>query len=162
MEKLRERIQTPPSPISRAEAAQCGLLRFYTGKPCRAGHVVERYVGNKHCVACNAEKTRLRERQRGLLDPSYRMFRNVQRRSRQVLQRHASASRAIGCDHETLRDHIAKLFTDGMHWGNYGQWEVDHIKPLSAGKTLKELVWLCRRANLQPLWKRDNLQKGGA
>ena len=55
-------------PISRAEAAQCGLSRFYTGKSCRAGHVAERYVGNRQCVVCNAEKTRLRERRKDLLD----------------------------------------------------------------------------------------------
>ena len=162
MEKLRERIRQSPSPISPAEAAECGLSRFYTGKLCKYGHVAERYVSNRHCVACNAEKTRLREREKGQRDPSYRMFRNVQRRSRQVLPSGVSAADAIGCDHETLRDHISRLFTVGMHWGNYPQWEVDHIEPLSAGRTLRELVWLCRWANLQPLWKRDNLQKGGA
>ena len=154
----RQRIQ----PISREEAAECGLFRFYTGKSCRAGHVAERYVGNRQCVVCNAEKTRLRERRKGLLDPSYRMFRNVQRRSRQALLGRASASRAVGCDHETLRDHIARLFTVGMCWANYGQWEIDHITPLSAGRTLREIIWLCRWANLQPLWKRDNQMKGGA
>ncbi len=162
MEKLQERIRRSPSPISRAEAAQCGLSRFYTGKPCRAGHVAERYVGNKHCVACNAEKSRLRERQRGLQDPSYRMYRSVQRRSGQALLGRASASRAIGCDHPALRDQIERQFTEGMCWKNYGQWEVDHIIPLSAGRTLRDLVWLCRSANLQPMWKRDNQQKGGA
>ncbi len=151
-----------PSPISRAEAAECGLSRFYTGKPCRAGHVAERYVGNKHCVACNAEKTRLRERQRGLLDPSYRMFRSVQRRSGQVLLGRVRASLAVDCDHQFLRDYIERKFTEGMCWGNYGQWEVDHKDPLSAGRTLRELVGLCRWPNLQPLWKRDNQMKGGA
>ncbi len=162
MEKLRERIRQSPSPISPAEAAECGLSRFYTGKPCKYGHVTERYVRNRNCVVCNAENSRLRERERGQRDPSYRMFRSVQRRSRQALQRRASASRAIGCDHPTLRTHIARLFTDGMHWENYGQWEIDHIIPLSAGRTLREIIWLCRWANLQPLWKRDNQQKGGA
>ena len=157
-----DNLTRPQTPISRAEAAQCGLSRFYTGKPCRAGHVAERYVGNKHCVACNAEKTRLRERQRSQKDPSYRMYRNVQRRSRQVLLGRASASRAIGCDHQPLRDHIQRQFTEGMCWEKYGQWEVDHITPLSAGRTVRELVWLCRAANLQPMWKRDNQQKGGA
>ncbi len=75
------------------------------------------------------------------------MFRSVQRRSRQALLGRASASRAVGCDHETLRDHISRLLTEGMHWENYGQWEIDHIIPLSAGRTLRELVWLCRWPN---------------
>ena len=38
--------------ISRAEAKMRGLQRFFTGKPCRRGHVVERYTGNRNCIAC--------------------------------------------------------------------------------------------------------------
>ncbi len=49
-----------------------------------------------------------------------------------------------------------------MSWDKYGQWEVDHIVPLSAAKSLDELVRLCHFTNLQPLWKRENLAKGGA
>ena len=82
---MRDDLGFSPSPVSREEAAQRGLSRFYTGKPCKAGHVAERYVSNKNCVECNHEKTRLRERQKGARDPSYRMFRSVQRRSRQAL-----------------------------------------------------------------------------
>lgn len=159
---MRDDLGCSPSPVSREEAAQRGLSRFYTGKPCKAGHIDHRYVSNKHCVACNAAKTRLREREKGAQDPSYRMFRNVHRRARQALLGRASAVRAVGCDHVDLRDHIARQFTEGMCWGNYGQWEVDHILPLSLGQTVRELVWLCRYENLQPLWKRDNQLKGGA
>ncbi|MGR3794613.1 hypothetical protein [Vannielia sp. SX4] len=63
---------------------------------------------------------------------------------------------------ERLRGHIAGQFTHGMSWDRYGQWEVDHIIPLSAARTLDQLLALCNFRNLQPLWKRDNLLKGGA
>ena len=49
-----------------------------------------------------------------------------------------------------------------MAWEKYGQWEVDHITPLSAGRTVEDLSRLCHYTNLQPLWKRDNRMKGGA
>ena len=49
-----------------------------------------------------------------------------------------------------------------MSWDRYGQWEVDHIVPLSSGQNAEELMRLCNYANLQPLWKRDNQMKGGA
>ena len=29
-----------------------------------------------------------------------------------------------------LKNHLENLFTDGMSWSNYGEWQVDHIKSL--------------------------------
>ena len=40
--------------ISRPEAKRLGLTRYFTGKPCKRGHVVERQVYNHSCVACLA------------------------------------------------------------------------------------------------------------
>ena len=147
---------------TREEAAACGLSRFWTGRRCKSGHLAERYVSNRQCVQCNAEKNTERERLRRVSDPSYRMFRSVQRRSGQVLNGRASPSAALGCSHAKLRKHMAVRFTEGMIWERYGQWEVDHIIPLSAAGSLEQLVLLCHYQNLQPLWKRDNLMKGGA
>ena len=73
------------------------------------------------------------------------MFRNVQSRSRQVLPRHASASRAVGCDHEALRDHIEGQFTVGMYWGNYGQWEVKTITAVLVAERVPEHVCAAAR-----------------
>jgi hypothetical protein len=38
--------------ISRAEAKAKGLNRYFTGKPCKHGHVAERQVFNATCVDC--------------------------------------------------------------------------------------------------------------
>lgn len=38
--------------ITRAQAKALGLSRYFTGKPCKHGHVAERYVVNLHCVDC--------------------------------------------------------------------------------------------------------------
>lgn len=38
--------------ITRKEAAQQGLSRYYTGKPCKKGHVSERMRSNGQCVTC--------------------------------------------------------------------------------------------------------------
>ena len=43
--------------VTRLEAAKAGLNRFYTGKPCRNGHLSERYVLNGTCVQCAFEST---------------------------------------------------------------------------------------------------------
>lgn len=129
---------------------------------CKAGHVAERFSANRQCVTCNALKARQREALRGQADPSYRMYRNVLRRTGMALRGRASPTAAVGGDHPRLREHIAAQFRPGMSWDHYGQWEVDHIRPLSAARSLGELVEFGHYGNLQPLWRRENLQKGGA
>lgn len=79
-----------------------------------------------------------------------------------ALKGRASPVNAVGCDHPELRDHIASQFRTGMYWESYRQWEVDHIRPLSSARTLYELIALCHFSNLQPLWRNENLRKGGA
>lgn len=151
-----------PQPFTRVEAALRGLTRYYTGKPCTNGHITERYVSNRQCVTCNYLRAQKRERQRSQGDPSYRMYRNVQRRSGQALKGSESPIKVIGCSALKLKLHIQDQFTEGMDWAKYGQWEVDHITPLSAANDEYEVARLCNYTNLQPLWKRDNQIKGGA
>ena len=50
--------------ISRREARELGSKRYFTGIPCKHGHVTERFVGNWKCVGCDLvqrEKKRLRK-----------------------------------------------------------------------------------------------------
>lgn len=41
--------------ISRKEAKEKGLKRYFTGKPCKRGHINERFTGTTKCRACNFE-----------------------------------------------------------------------------------------------------------
>lgn len=41
--------------VSRKNAIQKGLAKYYTGKPCRRGHVAERYTAGA-CVECVSER----------------------------------------------------------------------------------------------------------
>lgn len=43
---------------TRQQAIEAGLTRYFTGKPCPRGHVVERMVSIRACVACLLEKAR--------------------------------------------------------------------------------------------------------
>ena len=148
--------------LSKEEAATRGLSRFYTGKKCRLGHDAERFVSNRQCVACNAAKARQRERTRSIREPWFRLYRNTLRRTGMALSGHASPVYALGCDQRTLRVFMEARFRVGMSWGNYRQWEVDHVRPLCVATCLSELIELCHFTNLQPLWRRDNRIKGGA
>ena len=63
---------------------------------------------------------------------------------------------------EELMAHLEVGFEEGMSWGNYGKWHVDHIIPCarfdhSNGAEFLE-CWSLK--NLQPLWASDNIKKG--
>ena len=72
-----------------------------------------------------------------------------------------STADILGCDCLTIKKYIESKFTDGMNWSNHGEWHIDHIYPLSKAKDENELYKLCHYTNLQPLWAKDNLSKGG-
>ncbi len=80
-----------PTIISREDAREEGLSWYFTGEPCKRGHVVERYVAYKDCVECrreqkhkryaaNPEKFQERARKRYAANPE--KFREVMRKLR--------------------------------------------------------------------------------
>jgi 5-methylcytosine-specific restriction endonuclease McrA len=38
--------------VSRTESKARGLLKYFTGKPCKRGHIAERFVSNHVCIEC--------------------------------------------------------------------------------------------------------------
>ena len=49
-----------------------------------------------------------------------------------------------------------------MNWDNMGDWHIDHILPVASFNINNEdELYACFSwRNLQPLWAKDNLQKG--
>jgi hypothetical protein len=75
-----------------------------------------------------------------------------------------SAVRDLGCTIPELRAHLEKRFAPGMSWENYGPaWHIDHIKPLSIFDLTnrEEFLIAVNYMNLQPMWARENISKGG-
>jgi hypothetical protein len=58
-----------------------------------------------------------------------------------------------------LKEHIEKLFVEGMSWENHGEWHIDHIKPVSKFDKTEKISIINSLDNLQPLWAVDNLKK---
>jgi hypothetical protein len=46
--------QSHPS-VTRADAKRLGLTRYFTGKPCKRGHVAERVLTTGFCIECRRE-----------------------------------------------------------------------------------------------------------
>ena len=59
-----------------------------------------------------------------------------------------------------LKENIEFKFTEGMSWENYGEWHIDHIKPISSFDKTEDPKVINSLDNLQPLWAFDNLSKG--
>jgi len=76
-----------------------------------------------------------------------------------------SSKEYLGCDVETLKNHIENQFTEGMSWDIYGQFHIDHIIPLKYkqdGKdpTIEEVIARLHYTNTQPMWASENIAKG--
>lgn len=58
--------------ISRKEAKALGLTRYFTGLPCKYGHMEERFISCGHCVACSKAKVKEKHKRRYREDPEFR------------------------------------------------------------------------------------------
>ena len=67
----------------------------------------------------------------------------------------------IGCTIEELETYFIHKFVDGMTFHNYGEWEVDHIIPVSSFdfSNYENINKCFHYSNLQSLWKKDNRTK---
>ena len=76
----------------------------------------------------------------------------------------------IGCSVAELKQHLERQFYtnsktgEQMTWDNYGfyGWHLDHVIPLASFNLIdrEQVLKACHYTNLQPLWAKDNLQKG--
>ena len=58
----------------------------------------------------------------------------------------------LGYTSKELKEHISNLFTVGMTWDNYGEWHIDHIKPLCTFEKEAKASEVNALSNLRPLW----------
>lgn len=76
----------------------------------------------------------------------------------------------LGCSFEEFKNYLESKFESWMTWENRGLyngelnygWDIDHIIPLSSGKTEEEILRLSNFINLQPLCSKINrdIKKG--
>jgi len=146
----------------------------YNCKPCH-NEYNKRFRGNespeKNSERCrrwrdnNREHLRKYHNDRYKNNPQRRMYETLCKRMRQALKnanKSDSTMNLVGCDIDSLRLHLEKLFEDGMNWDNHGEWHIDHIRPCASfDLTDPEQQRVCfHYTNLQPLWAKDNLSKG--
>ena len=118
---------------------------------------------------CIRDSSRDYNKKKCASDPKYKLGRNTRTAlwtclKERSVAKYRSTFQLLGYTIEELMTHLEKGFTEGMTWDNYGEWHVDHIRPMASFKfetvddpEFKE-CW--RLDNLQPLWWEDNLSKG--
>jgi len=109
------------------------------------------------------------ERKRRAEDPKYRLGVRTRTAVWQLLKERGikktnKTFELLGYTIEELMTHLEKQFTEGMTWDNYGEWHVDHIRPMTSFNFTSsddpEFKECWDLSNLQPLWWNDNLSKG--
>jgi hypothetical protein len=100
---------------------------------------------------------------RKAIDPVFKLRMYLRTRFYQAVKNNKrdSALKLLGCTLEDFKVFIAAKFIDGMSWDNYGEWELDHIKPLALFNLIiiEEQIKAFHYSNFQPLWKADNRAK---
>lgn len=119
------------------------------------------YIQNREQIISKSSTYNIQKRK---VDPIFRLKHNIRKRIRAILlskrlNKNNTFTKYIGCSLPELKTYIEKQFQSGMTWANYGEWEIDHIIPLSRANTSEELYQLNHYMNLQPLWKSENRSK---
>lgn len=70
----------------------------------------------------------------------------------------------LGYTQDQLKSRLESQFTEGMTWENYGEWHVDHKRPISSfdfhSHKDPEFQQCWALDNLQPMWGEENWSKG--
>lgn len=112
----------------------------------------------------NAEKSRLwRVKNKDKLKAYNKLWLEDPKNRENQLNKHkagADARYRVFTNEDYIKSFII-LFSEGMTFDNYGEWEVDHIIPVSAwlDAGVTDLDVINSIDNLQPLWKKENAKK---
>lgn len=166
----------------RSLAKKVGLKRYFTGIPCRKGHIAERQVSNRACLKCLAENVikwqkNSPEITKIWMDKSRKKYNEinierVRKSKRDYKKRNPVKTRIEKCADQAARE--AKKLKATPNWANKKEikkfyeeadklsietgikYSVDHILPLR-GKLVSGLH--CE-FNLQVMTLRENVLKG--
>jgi len=120
------------------------------------------YQINKDYINKRNTDYQLRRRK---IDPLYKLIGNIRSLIKNSITesgftKSTKTAQILGCSYEEFKIHIENQFMAGMSWDNRSEWHLDHITPMSWGKTEKEIIALNHYTNFQPLWAIDNMKKG--
>ena len=101
----------------------------------------------------NKDKRRNYVREKKKNDPLFKLSTVLRARTNRAFKsksysKNTKTHELLGADFETVKSYIENQFSEGMTWGNHGEWHIDHIVPLSLADCEVELEALCYYENL--------------
>lgn len=157
--------------ISYRDAKENGLVHYFTGKPCKRGHINKRYISTRQCFQCSSsqrESWRDNNRERTneltqnwkarnrlyisnynkIYSSNNRGYFNMKQRLRQK-----NISEQFNRLPESEKQDIIKLYDLAYIYSQVEEWDfhIDHIYPLSEGgkHTISNLQILEAALNLK-------------
>lgn len=128
------------------------------------------YENNKELFSINAKlwAENNRERRNEISRKHYNEYKTLMicrrliKRTMKFLgtEKESTTIELLGYSPSQLKETIESKFINGMSWDNYGDWHIDHIKPISSFDKTESPKVINSLDNLQPLWAFDNLSKG--
>lgn len=149
--------------ITREQAKSEGMKRYFTGKPCKRGHVCERYTSDYQCVVCKKEnvlkrirtpevkeKLKVQKRNDYIKHKDKRLTtckeykrsnqdiifirKSIERLENRYYLSKTNYEEVLGYTREDFINHIESLWEVGMSWDNRSEWHIDHIKSIKSFK----------------------------
>ena len=127
---------------------------------------INNYYKNKYknkYMKKNMRNSRIKNRRIDIIHQIYnnlisRIYKTFKKNN---LEFNISYEELLGCNIIKLREFIYNSLKENMTLENYGEWELDHIKPVSKFNfdNRNELFECFNYINLQPLWKIENRKK---
>lgn len=102
----------------------------------------------------NPETYRIRKNNYNNKNPHILAWRRILKRTIEYIggKKEYKTIELLGYTANELKLHIEKLFTIGMNWENYGEWHIDHVKPINTFSTDTPLSIINDLSNLRPMW----------
>lgn len=128
----------------------------------------ERYEQHQKWCQKNRKRIAIYIKQKLKNDINFRLAHGLRSRLHEALRGNKkifSTLVLLGCSLKELRKHLESQWQIGMTWNNWSKngWHIDHKIPLSVFDLTdqKQLEKVCHYTNLQPLWAKENIKKGG-
>ena len=92
----------------------------------------------------------------------YKIANHIRNSTKRILTGRGG-SKKLGYTRLELMHHIERQFKKGMSWGNYGDWEIDHIIPIRhfLDEGVSDVSIVNAILNLRPIWRFENRSKSG-
>ena len=127
--------------ITRKGAKEARLKRYYTGKPCKNGHLCERYTGNGACVKCNkissaitsdkTNKDKTNKRKLAAANGDIYYFTGIPCVNGHVANRYTKSGACVECqkDHRQQHENLYGKSQRRMKYknGGYDKWKYKNL-----------------------------------